>query len=204
MAHGELARPLVLTPLVLARDRVLQVPGPVGELLPGGVLRRGTVVRIDGAPGAGATSLALGLAAAATGAGEWAAAVDPTGTLGGLAVAEAGVDLGRFALVRGVPPERWSVVVAALLDGVSVVVVDVPRGVTAGDARRLVARARERGGVLTALGAWPGEAALRLHAEGGAWSGVSPGGGVLAGRVVQARVEAREASGHRRAAALAG
>jgi hypothetical protein len=184
-------------PLVLARDRVLPVPGPLGALLPGGALQRGTVVTVDGDPGAGATSLALGLAAAATAAGEWAAAVDLPGTLGGLSAFECGVDLSRFAVVRGVPDDRWATVVAALLDGVSLVMADVPRGLRAADARRLVARARERSTVLvmvsaTTVGparAWPADAALRLRAEGGAWPGLEPGRGVLATRAPRLRIE---------------
>lgn len=189
------------SPLVLARERVLPVPGPVGALVPGGVLQRGTVVTVAGTPGAGATSLALGLAAAATAAGEWAAAVDGPGSLGGLAAHDAGVDLARFAVVRGVPPPRWSTVVAALLDGVSVVVADVPRGVRVGDARRLVARARERSAVLVAVSiadgasaraaAWPADAALRLRAAGGAWPSLGVGRGVLEARPLRAEVEGR-------------
>ncbi len=58
------------------------------------------------------------------------------------------MELSRFAVVRDVPGDRWATVVAALLDGVSLVVADVPRGLRAGDARRLVARARERSTVL--------------------------------------------------------
>ncbi len=173
-------------PVVLARERVLEIPGRLGELLPGGALQRGTVATVSGEPGAGVTSLALGLAAAATAAGEWAAAVDLTGTLGGLAASEAGVELSRFAVVRGVPDDRWATVVAALLDGVSLVMADIPRNLRTADARRLVARARERSTVLvmvsTSARAWPADAALRLQAEGGAWSGLELGHGVLAPR----------------------
>jgi RecA/RadA recombinase len=130
---------------VLARERALAVPGPLGELLPGGAVQRGTVVAVDGDPGAGATSVAFQLAAAATAAGEWAAAVELDASLGGLAAGEAGVVLDRFAVVRRVPPARWEAVVAALLDGISVVLTEVPAFVRIGDARRLQARARERG-----------------------------------------------------------
>ena len=182
-------------PVVLARERVLSVPGPLGELLPGGALQRGSVATVGGEPGSGVTSLALGLAAAATAAGEWAAAVDLQGTLGGLAAAESGVELSRFAVVRGVPDPRWATVVAALLDGVSLVMADVPRGLRTGDARRLVARARERGTVLVMVSAsartWPADAALRLWAEGGTWPGLEPGRGVLAPRALRLRVEGR-------------
>ena len=114
-------------------------------------VQRGTVVAVGGAIGSGATSTVLGFAAAATAVGEWAAVVDGSGTLGGLAAAEAGVDLARLAVVRDVPRARWSTVVAALLDGVTVVIAELPRGLRVGDARRLVARTRERGAVLVAL-----------------------------------------------------
>ncbi|MGH8986302.1 MAG: hypothetical protein ACRDY6_20860, partial [Acidimicrobiia bacterium] len=96
------------SPVVLARDQVLPVPGELGELIP--ALRRGSVVAVGGETGSGATTVALGLAAAATAAGEWAAAVEVEsaclGLLGGLAAAEAGVALDRFAVARRVPPTR--------------------------------------------------------------------------------------------------
>ena len=36
-------------PVTLARERTLEVGGPLGELLPGGVLQRGTVLAVEGA-----------------------------------------------------------------------------------------------------------------------------------------------------------
>jgi RecA/RadA recombinase len=148
---------------------VIGVPGELGAALPGGGLRRGTVTRVAGVAGAGATTVALRIAAAVTSTGEWAVAVDPDGTLGGLASLEAGVAPERFALVRHVDRDRWPVVVGALLDGVTAVIAAVPRGVRAGDARRLAARTRERRALLVVMEAgarWPAEAALRLHARG--------------------------------------
>lgn len=190
-------------PVSAAHERVLEVPGPLGALVPGAGLRRGSVVAIDGAPGAGATSVALALVAAATGVGEWAAAVDLDGTLGALAALEAGVVLDRFAVVRptgggSVPADRWATAVAALLDGVSLVVAEVPRSVRAADARRLAARAREREVVLVPLARgtpWPVEAALRMRASGGAWPGLAAGSGVLADRTVRVEVEGRGVAG---------
>jgi hypothetical protein len=189
-------------PVVLARDRVLAVPGTLGELLPDGALRRGEVVTVQGEVGAGATSVALAFAAAATAAGEWAAAVGvelsghrAPGDLGAGAALEAGVALERLAVVRRVPPARWATAVAALLDGVTLVLAEVPRYVRAGDARRLVARARERAAVLVPLCGdgvtWPADAALRLRAEGGRWPGLEPGDGLLAERAVRVQVEGR-------------
>ena len=180
-------------PLMLARDRSIVVPGPLATAVPS--VQRGTVVAVGGAVGAGATSTVLGFAAAATAAGEWAAVVDGSGTLGGLAAAAAGVDLARLAVVRDVPRDRWSTVVAALLDGVTVVIAELPRGLRLGDARRLVARTRERAAVLVALapeaGAWPAEASLRLDARGGPWSGLGAGDGVLEERVTTWEVRGR-------------
>lgn len=171
-------------PLVLARERVLSVPEPLAAVVP--TLARGTVVAVGGPLGSGATGTALGLAAAATAAGEWAALVDGSGTLGAGAAVEVGVDLDRFVVVRDVPRERWATVVAALLDGMTVVVAEIPKGIRAGDARRLLARARERSAVLVALAAdvraWPVEAGVRIVAEGGAWSGMGAGDGGLAQR----------------------
>jgi hypothetical protein len=195
-------------PVVLARDRALTVGGPLGELLPGGAVQRGTVLAVEGLRGAGATSLALELAAAVTAIGEWAAAIDLDDTLGCEAAAAAGVALERFAVVRSVTPDRWATVVAALLDGVTLVVADAPRHARAGDARRLVARARERGGVLVVLppqGAhWIGEAALRVTACGGTWSGLSPGAGLLRGRATRVELAGRGRAARGRTAVVAG
>ncbi len=191
-------------PTVAAADRTLPVAGDLGSLLPGGGLRRGSVVTVGGAVGGGGTSLVLHLAAAATAAGEWAALVDPRSTLGGAAAAEAGVSLDRCAFVRRVPPGRWATVVAALLDGVALVAATVPTGLRPGDARRLAARARERAAVLVAIeappgagaagraGVWPVEAALHMVAEGSPWPGLSAGSGLLAPRPLRVGVEGRD------------
>jgi hypothetical protein len=179
---GEVARPVAH-----AGERALPVPGELGELIP--VLRRGSVVAVEGETGAGVTSVALRLAAAATAAGEWAAAVELHGSLGGLAAAEAGIALERFAVARRVPPTRWATVAAALLDGIGLVLAEVPSCARVGDARRLAARARERGVVLIGVGGWPAEAALRVRAEGSQWQGLGHGSGLLAARELGVRVE---------------
>jgi hypothetical protein len=185
-------------PVVLAGERRLAVPGPLGEILPGGGLQRGSVVRVEGTPGSGAMSLVLSLLAAATAAGEWAAVVDGEGVLGGLAAAEAGVALERLAVVRAVPAALYGRVVATLLEGMTVVGVTVPRGFRPADARRLEARARERAAVLVAAGAWPGEAALRLRAEHSSWSGLGRGEGLLGKRVLRVSLSGRGAAGRER------
>jgi hypothetical protein len=189
-------------PVVLAGERRLAVPGALGAILPGGGLQRGSVVRVEGAPGSGSTSLLLSLLAAATAVGEWAAMVDADGVFGGLAAAEAGVALERLAVVRGVPAGQYGRVVATLLDGVTVVAATIPRGFRLADTRRLEARARERAAVLVAAGSWPGDAGLRLRAEHSSWTGLGRGEGLLGQRVVRVAVTGRGAAGRERFAEL--
>lgn len=186
---------------VLAGERVVPVADGWEGLLPGGGLQRGSVVAFDGPPGRGTTSLTLRVLAAATAAGEWSAFVDLGGTLGGVAAAGAGVSLDRMAVVRGVAVDQWATVVASLVDGVSVVAAEVPSRLRHADARRLVARVRERDAVLLAVGRWPAEAAATLRAEGGPWSGLGRGEGLLARRNLTVAVEHRGAA---RTVALAG
>jgi hypothetical protein len=179
-------------PVTAAGERLLAVPGDLGEMIPGGGLQRGSVVAVDGSIGSGATTLMLRLTAAATAAGEWAALVEREATLGGQAAAESGVELERCAVVRWVARNAWATVVAALLDGLGLVAAEVPFAPRLGDARRLVARARERGAVLVVSGPWPAEASLRIHVLG--WQGDS----------LSVEVEGRGAAARPRQAALAG
>jgi hypothetical protein len=186
-------------PAVPAGERLIAVAGPIGRHLPAGGLRRGSTVALDGPPGAGSTTVAFQLAAATTSAGEWAAVVDPDATFGARAAAEAGVALERCAVVRRVSPDRWAAVVSALIDGVTFVVATVPPNLRPGDARRLTARARERATVLVALGSWPAEAALRIHAVGRNWSGLAAGEGLLTSAPLDVHVEGTAVRAHARA-----
>ncbi|HYH28912.1 MAG TPA: hypothetical protein VD903_00885 [Pseudonocardia sp.] len=169
---------------------VLPVAGPLAGLLPAGGLRRGSTVAV-----CGSTSLLLAVLAEASRAGSWCALVGLP-DLGVQAAAEAGLDLARTALVPR-PGPRPAAVVAALVDGVDVVVLDntLP-GVRwpAGDRQRLGARVRQRGAVLVPVtetpGAWPG-AEVELRAEGSAWAGL---GGDGAGRLRSRRVRVRSAA----------
>ena len=191
-------------PFLAAGERMLPVAGALGALLPGGGVRRGATVAVDGALGAGATSVGFALAAAATSTGEWAAIVDPHGTWGARAAAEAGVELERCAVIRRCPADRWSTAVAALLDGVALVVAAVPLHLRFGDARRLVARARERASVLVAVGPWPADAVLRVYAESSTWSGLGAGCGLLDARDMGVRIEAKGAPARGQVRARAG
>ncbi|MFN2607847.1 MAG: hypothetical protein ABR511_08115 [Acidimicrobiales bacterium] len=158
-------------PVVLATHRLLPVAPALRPLLPEGGLRRGSVVAV-----AGSTSLALALVASASAAGSWCAAVAVgRPSVHPEAAAELGVVLERFPLVAAGPgagPGGWAWVVAALLDAVDVVVAWPPAAVRPTDARRLAARARERGAVLVV----PGPAAAATWDAGRGWAtGGGPG-----------------------------
>jgi hypothetical protein len=191
-------------PTDLARDRRLPVLAAFDGLLPASGLRRGTTIAVDARPGvAGATSLALAVAAGASQAGSWVAAVG-LGSLGLVAASELGVAFERLVLVADPGRERagWASVVAALVDGFDVVLVAAEGRLRPADARRLVARVRERGAVLVAVGGeLPGErSALRLTVTSSRWEGLGAGWGHLQGRRVTVEAGGRgEASRGRRA-----
>jgi hypothetical protein len=149
----------------------LPVIPELAALLPGGALRRGSTVAASGA-----TSLLIGLLTAASRAGSWCAVVGMP-MLGAVAAAEAGIALDRLALVPH-PGADWSAVVAALLDGIDVVVAAPPGPVAGALTGRLAARARQRGSVLIAYGRWPG-ADVTLDSTRGRWEGLDGGAGRL-------------------------
>lgn len=207
-----------------AVERSLPVMAALRSLLPGGCLRRGSTVVIAGpatpgpaasgprseaaraeraqrnsVPVAGSTSLLFGLLAEASAAGSWCAVVGLP-TLGLVAAAEAGVAIERLALVPHPGPE-WTGVVAALLDGVDIVVAATPGPVPARAAERLAARARQRGVVLVPVGRWPG-ADLTLEVVDGAWHGLGDGWGRLRGREVEVVAYGRGAAARTRRAHL--
>src|SRR6266487_3714340 len=113
-------------------------------LLPGG-LRRGTVVAVGGWG-----LLCLAVAAGASAAGAWCAAVGLP-QLGAAAAAEAGLDPARLLLVPD-PGVRWPQVVASLLDGCELVLLRPPGRPSAQVRTRLAATLRRCGGVLVADG----------------------------------------------------
>lgn len=160
-------------------ERSLPVMAALRPLLPSGALRRGGTIAL--APHE-SSSLLFTLLAEATVAGSWCAAVGLP-HLGMVAAAEVGVAIARCALVPYPGPE-WPSVVAALLDGVDLVVVSPPGPVAAQVASRLTARARQRGGVLIAVGRWPG-ADLTLDVVASTWHGLGQGRGRLRRRELE-------------------
>jgi hypothetical protein len=184
-------------PVTLAGERLLPVLEPLAPLLPGGGLRRGSVVSV-----ASSTSLALALLAGASAAGSWCAAVGLP-SLGVAAAAELGVVLERFPLVASpTGPEEWAWAVAALVDAVDVVVAKPPPHLRDVHTRKLAARVRERSAVLVATGAWPGGADVRLAVMGATWEGVGNGHGRLRARRVDVVASGRGAAARERRLSL--
>ncbi len=183
----------------------LPVPIGLGQLLPDG-LRRGSTVAITSS-----VSLLLALLGPASAAGAWTAMVGMP-AISAEAAVEAGIALERLAIISppsngaaepgaratgpGIELDRywsgpsWATAVGALLDAVDVVVAR-PSGVSNGDARRLTARARSKGGILVLFGpqaaSWPA-VEIELSATHGRWTGIDRGYGRLRQR--QLRVAA--------------
>jgi hypothetical protein len=194
-------------PVTLAREQTLPVAEALRPLLTDGALARGSAVALRGA---GATTLALNLAAGPSTAGSWVVVVG-LAELGLAAAAEAGIDLRRLALVDAPEPGRWAAVVAALVGGIDLIVVDGRAPLTATDGRRLASRLRERGSVLVPVtpgslpavrrpGAWPTD--LTLTVQAGRWEGLGDGHGHLRRRRVQVEAEGRGRSARARRAEL--
>lgn len=197
-----------ISPLTTPALPPLAVPPGLSQLLPDG-LRRGSTVAVTSS-----VSLLLALLGPASAAGAWTAMVGMP-AISAEAAVEAGMELERLAIIS--PPEpgwtgsSWTTAVGALLDAVDVVVARpggagcVPAdrgrgdpgafgrtgGITDGDARRLTARARSKGGILVLFGqqaaSWPA-VEIELSATHDRWVGIDRGYGRLRQR--QLRVAA--------------
>ena len=186
--------PLVAEPVLTDLERPpLPVPRELDRLFGAG-LRRGATVAV-----LGSTSLALAILAPASTRGSWVGVVGQP-SIGLLAAAEAGVVLDRLALVPQPGPDAPGVL-AALLDGMDIVLVGPHTALTDTDRRRLVARARERGSVLVSTAPWPG-AAVVLGVRTLGWTGTGEGEGRLRSLDVRITRSGRGAAGERVAVEL--
>jgi hypothetical protein len=141
----------------------------------------------------GSTSLLLTLLAEASRDGAWTVLVGYPAA-GMAAAADAGCDLTR-TLVVPLPASSGvdaPAVLAALIDGMDVVVIGPEVALLEQDRRRLTARARERGTVLVATGPEAGNAGwtgahVVLEATAGDWAGIDQGAGWLRRRTLRVR-----------------
>ncbi|WP_280303311.1 hypothetical protein [Nocardia abscessus] len=168
-----------------ASAAVIPVGGGLGEALPEGGLPRGGVVLCTGR----ATPL-LGLLAAVTAAGEWVAVIGRP-QLGLLTFTEMSGDLARLAHIPH-PGEDPLAVAAILLDGVDVVVLDVPGAAPPSRMRAVLARLRSHDGVLVVTGpGWTARADLEIRSELAAYSGLGRGRGRLQSMIFDIQVSTR-------------
>src|ERR1700722_2106637 len=179
---------------VVPGEEVLPVLPALRGLLAAGGLQRGHVVAT-----AHGGLLFLALAAAASAAGAWCAAVGLP-SLGVRAAAEVGLDPGQLLLVAQ-PGQGWPQVVASLLDGCDVVLLQPPARPAAQLRRKLEATARRFGSVLLVAGEWEG-AQTRLLIADQQWAGIGAGHGRLRARRARVVAQGRGAGARARSAWL--
>ena len=190
-----------------AGERTLPLLPAFAELVPQGVVQRGSVV---GCAGAAAVSLALAIAAGPSAEGAWVGVVGLP-MVGVAAAVELGIAPERLVLVAEpggrageLPGERftdaqWADVLAAMIDGFDVVVVGPgAQQVRAATARRLVARLQARGALLVTTGAGETGAApevfgadLRFDTTAATWQGLGAGHGVAQARCAGVQLSGR-------------
>jgi hypothetical protein len=178
---GELTE--LTRPVSRAGEHVLPLLPALESILPSGSLQRGFTLSVQGGPGT--NSLALALAAGASKAGSWVAAVGIP-SLGVASAAELGVVLERLILIAPPPAALWPTVAAALIDAFDVVLVGWP-DVSGAMARRLGMRNRDRKSVLIPVStgvrsSWNEPADVRLTVSGSSWEGLGAGHGRLTAR----------------------
>ncbi len=211
----------------LAHSRLLEVPPVLSGLLPDSGIRPGSVVGVSASPAAsGATSLVLSIAAQIAKGGSWVAMVN-IGDISVDSLGDHGIPLERLALVD-VPESLWADAVGVLVESVDLVVMGPVARCTAGVARRLVARAKDRGCVVIALtpggqlaglgnhsareGAarrsrsgrswWPESQDIELEVTSCAWEGIGDGFGSLGRRKADVVARGRRLAGREGVAGL--
>ncbi len=200
--------------LLTASDQFLPIAEELRSILPDRGLRRGSTIQIKNS--AGATSLAMALLAKPLNAGSWAAVIGLPG-FGVEAATNTGVPLRRLALVPR-PGSDWREVTAAMLDSLDIVLLTPPGRCRSGDARRLAARARQRGSVLIICPPeqhanhssghrspamnWPESTDIDLEVVAIEWLGLRRGHGRLRERTVSIVASGRRLSGPARRISL--
>jgi hypothetical protein len=189
-------------PVAASRTRLLPVPTPLASLLPDGGLRRGSTVGVAADEAGGALSLAVALASAASLTGSWCVVVG-TSALGALVARDHTLDATRVAFVPRPGPLVLETV-AALVEGVDVVILRPPAHVRDGGVRQLLARLRDRRAVLLVLThpGWPARCDVELRVTDARWRDVGAGEDCLRERSVSVLATGRGAATHPQRAAL--
>lgn len=152
-------------------DRGLPTPPALRPLLPGGALRKGAPVAVQGS-----LQLSLALLSSASAGGAWCGIIGVP-RLNIEAAAQAGLALERLVLIP--EPGKHALAIAGMLSEVLTVLVYSPETPPSpGDAERLNARLRDHDTALVVTNAWPrSDTALRVTAS--RWSGLGFGHGLL-------------------------
>jgi hypothetical protein len=127
--------------------------------------------------------------------------------LGLEAAGELGLALERLLLVDVPTPDQWSTAVAAALDGMDAVLVELPRSLARGgggpEVRRLQSRLRDRGAVVVLIGeSGAFQPDLVFNASAPSWRGLGAGWGHLRSRCVPVEVTGRRAASRPRTGRL--
>jgi hypothetical protein len=162
-------------------------------------LMPGRIVGLEGSAGFGMTRLGLNLLASYPATGP-AVYLDARGWMSPVAAWESGVEPESLVVVRCDDALSWGRVAATLVEGVSVVYAEVPRGVKDTQLRTLAALARRRSIplLLRPLRSMlpPGLAHLRLVAQSIEWAGTDSGHGRLAKRRLVIEASGKAMRGH--------
>ena len=183
----------------------LQLSPELAELVPGGCLRPGGSIRIGA--GVGHTSLLFRLISEPLARGAWAVIMGLP-DINAHAAVECGVAIERLVLIPN-PGASWLEVTAVLLDAVDLVVVNPPHSCRPTDARRLLARARQRRSVLILTAGnssdssneaitrrvWPEPPDLVFTDTGSRWQGLERGHGCLTSGAITVTASGRRLNG---------
>ncbi len=177
-------------PLTRADEQLHPVDERLHPVLPWAGLKRGSTLEVR------SRSLGLILVAEAVRAGAWVAAVGVSSPSWATA-SELGIPLDRLAVISAPPVDVAGTVLAALVDAVEIVLVDPSVSIRPHELRRIIARTRERRGVLISFGdsksAWEG-IDVRMGITASRWHGLGDGHGALTGREVDIEATGRGAA----------
>jgi hypothetical protein len=173
----------------------LPVAEALKNLFPEEALVRGRTLLCSGDA---ALSLSLRSVAAATQAGSWLGVIG-IAHFGLMSACEQGVALQRMVLVT--PPNNkheWANTVAAVADGFEIIMLQVPRGISVADAKRVQTRIQSRRNVLIIVDT-ARQPALQsvfqpdvvLHTNTLRWHGIEQGSGYVQSREIGVAVSGR-------------
>jgi hypothetical protein len=182
----------LVEPIVLARDRTFPVVDELSELFADRGIQRGSTI---GVAGNAAVSLAVALSVGVSRSGGWVVAVGLP-SVGSLAASGLGAELSRWAFIDR-PGNQAGDVIHALAANVDLVLVGPGIKLRTGHGRRIVARMRERGTSVIAVGnphLFDSRVDVSLRIKQAAWTGIGSGHGRLISRRVEIEATGRGAN----------